>query len=153
MSEPHIIVGNHLRAMPDGQVVLHLSGSGLATVTLRSARTITPRWLGSARPRIVRLGMRRVALRPDAVTTVTFRLSKDHLALLHRMQTIRTTIRLQTDDGVLTRRIDLHSPAFRRRRGRVTHRTTGNPDRSATVAWFGAAVMHGFPDGSTGSPP
>ena len=124
MSAPHIIVGNHLRATPDGEVVLYLSGSGLATVALRSARTITPRWLGSPRPRVVKFGMRRVGLRPDAVTPVTFRLSKDHLALLHRMQTIRTTIRLQTDDGVLTRRINLHSPAFRRRRGRGRVRST-----------------------------
>jgi hypothetical protein len=103
--------------------VLHVSGSGLATVTLRSARTITTRWLGRGRPRVVTFGMRRLALRPDAVETVTLKLSKDHLALLHRMRTIRTTIRLQTDDGVVTRRINLHSPASarvrRRRSGRA----------------------------------
>ena len=117
MSEPaHIVVGSHLRATPDGGVTLHVAGSGLATVTLRSARPITPRWLGSGRPRNVRLGMRRVALSPDAVTTLTFRLSKDHLALLHRMRTMRVTIRLETADGVLTRRIDLHSPACPRTR-------------------------------------
>ncbi|HEX6020347.1 MAG TPA: hypothetical protein VFZ00_00030 [Solirubrobacter sp.] len=116
MSDAHVIIGGHLRATPDGHVALHLSGSGLATVTLRSARTITPRWLGSGRPRIVRFAMRRVALRPDAVTTVTLKLSKEHLALLHRMQTIRVTIRLETDDGVVTRRTNLHAPAVRRAR-------------------------------------
>ena len=55
--------------------------------------------------------MRLVCCDPMPSRGVTFRLSKDHLALLHRMQTIRTTIRLETDDGVVTRRIDLHSPA------------------------------------------
>jgi hypothetical protein len=133
----HIVVGSHLRATPDGDVVLHVAGDGLATVTLRSARPITPRWLGSGRTRNVRLGMRRIALSPDAVTTLTFRLSKDHLALLHRMQTMRVTIRLQTSDGVLTRRCTLHSPAVKRRRGsgRGTH-----PER---------ASLAGGPPGST----
>ena len=87
MNEAHIIVTKHLRASPDGEVVLAVSGSGLATVTLRSARPIAPRWLGRGRPRLVVLGMRRVAMRPDALTTVAFKLSRDHLALLHRMQT------------------------------------------------------------------
>ena len=38
MSQARILVGEHLRATPDGRVVLRLSGSGRATVTLRSAR-------------------------------------------------------------------------------------------------------------------
>jgi hypothetical protein len=66
LSEPHVIVGSHLRATPEGHVVLHLSGSGLATVTLRSARAITTRWLGCGRPRVVRIGMRRVRI-PAAI--------------------------------------------------------------------------------------
>jgi hypothetical protein len=119
MSTSHIVVASHLRATPGGEVVVHVAGSGLATVTLRSARPITPRWLGSGRPRNVRLGMRRVALAPDSVTELTFRLSKDHLALLHRMQTMRVTIRVETAEGVRTRRIDLHSPAYKRSRGRA----------------------------------
>jgi hypothetical protein len=120
MTAPRIITGRHLRATPEGEVVLYVAGSGLATVTLRSARPITLRWLGSGRPRNVRLGMRRVALAPGRVTELTFRLSKDHLALLHRMQTMRVTIRVQTDDGLRTRRIDLHSPARKRARGRAS---------------------------------
>jgi hypothetical protein len=116
MRTARIIASNHLRSTPEGRVTLRLRGSGLATVTLRSARPITPRWLGSGRPRLVALGMRRVALRPDALTTVTFRLRRDHVALLHRMQTMRAVIRVQTDDGVVTRRINLHSPAGRRSR-------------------------------------
>jgi hypothetical protein len=64
--------------------------------------------------------MRRVALAPAGVTELTFRLSKDHLALLHRMRTMRVTIRVQTDDGLRTRRIDLHAPARKRARGRAS---------------------------------
>jgi hypothetical protein len=122
MTPPRIVAGSHLRATPDGEVVLHVAGSGLATVTLRSARPITPRWLAGSRPRNVRLGMRRVALAPGGVTELTFRLSKEHLALLHRMQAMRVTIRVQTDDGLRTRRIDLHAPARKRARGRAPAR-------------------------------
>jgi hypothetical protein len=123
MTAPRIITGRHLRATPEGDVVLSVAGSGLGTVTLRSARPITPRWLAGSRPRNVRLGMRRIALAPGAVTELTFQLSKEHLALLHRMQTMRVTIRVQTDDGLRTRRIDLHAPA---RRART--RTSGSRD-------------------------
>lgn len=128
VSQARIIVGNHLRATPEGRVVLRLSGSGPATVTLRSARPITPRWLGSTRPRVVRLGMSQVDLSPDGVTTVTLRLRSDHLALLHRMQSMRATIALQTHDRLLTRRIDLHSPACRlgRDRGRARSSLRGS---------------------------
>ena len=119
MSEPRLIVGDHLRATPGGRVVLRLTGCGPATVTLRAARPITPRWLGSARPRLVRFGRCDVALRPGAVTTVSLRLSRDNVALLHRMGSVRVTIRVQTPDGHLTRRIDLHSPARKPRRRRA----------------------------------
>ena len=128
MTEPRLILGSHLRATPDGRVVVRASGSGLATVTLRSARTITTRWLGRGRPRVVRFGMQRVGLRPGETTEITFKLSKDHLAMLHRMQTVRATVRLQTDAGVVTRRIDLHSPASPRRR----RRTRGQAERAAS---------------------
>jgi hypothetical protein len=97
MSEPTRIVSrNHLRAAPDGKVDLRVSGCGPAVVTLRSARALGPRWLGGGRPRIV---------------------SREHLALLHRMQTIRTTIRVQTAAGVCKRRVNLHAPGRRRVRG------------------------------------
>ena len=119
MSEPRLIVGDHLRATPDGRVVLRLTGRGMATVTLRAARPITPRWLGSARPRLVRFGRCEVDLRPGDVTTVSLRLSRDHLALLHRMQSVRVAISVQTPDGHITRRIDLHSPL------RTTNRRIG----------------------------
>jgi len=105
-----LIAGNHLRATPDGRVVVRVRGSGPATVTLRSARPIAPRWLSGRRARNVRLGVRRIALERGADTTVTFRLSADDLALLHRMHTMRIAIRLQTAEGARSRRVDLHSP-------------------------------------------
>jgi hypothetical protein len=135
MSDARILVGDHLRATADGRIVLWLSGSGPATVTVRPARPITPRWSGSARSRSVRLGMREVDLRPDAATPVTVQLSRDHLALLRRMQRMRITIRLQTHDRVVTRRIDLHPPAGkprpRRRAGMREPRVSRRPRRPA----------------------
>ena len=112
MSElTRIVSRNHLRAPPDGKVDLRVSGCGPAVVTLRSARSLGSRWLGGGRPRIVRFGSARLSLTCGVVTTVTLRLSREHLALLHRMQTIRTTIRVQTAAGVFKRRVDLHAPA------------------------------------------
>ncbi len=100
----------HVRATPTGEVVIGVRGGGRATVSLRSAWRIPSRWLGGARPRIVRFGQRDVDLRPGTTTDVTFRLSKDHLALLRRMQAVRATIRVQTDDRVRTRWVWLHPP-------------------------------------------
>ena len=54
----------------------------------------------------------------NQLTAVTFRLSKGHLALLHRMQSVRTTIRVQTAAGVSKRRVTLHSPQRQKRRSR-----------------------------------
>jgi hypothetical protein len=114
---PRIISGAPLQATPDGEVALRVSGDGPATVSLRSTWRITPRWLGSGRPRHVRFGTRRVVLRPDTATTISIRLSPAHLALLHRMRTIRVTIRVHTQTGVVTRMVDLHSPGKRAKPG------------------------------------
>jgi hypothetical protein len=119
MSEPTRIVSrNHLRATQDGEIDLRVSGCGPAVVTLRSARGLGPRWLGGGRPRIVRFGSARLLLTCGRVTTVTLPLSREHLALLHRMQTIRTTIRVQTAAGVCKRRVHLHAPGRHRRLSR-----------------------------------
>ena len=130
MNEVRIIVGEHLRTTPDGRLVLRLSGSGPATVTLRSSRPVPPRWLGSARPRPVQFGMRKIDLRPEAVTTVILRLSDDHLALIHRMQSIRATIRVQTREGVRTRRVSLHPPTCRPGGGRSSRACIGARTRA-----------------------
>jgi hypothetical protein len=114
---PHIIAGPHLRATPDGEVWLRVSGDGPATVSLRSTWRIAPRWLGSSRARHVRFGARRIVLQPDTATRTSIRLSREHLALLHRMRTIRATIRVRTETGVVTRMVELHSPAKRARPG------------------------------------
>lgn len=110
-----ILAGPHLRATPDGHVLLRIrGGAGPATVTLSSARPLTPRWLGGVRARVVRLGQRDVPLRRGVVTTVTLQLSKDHVALLRRIRTLRVTIRVATGDHVQRRRTNLHAPARKR---------------------------------------
>lgn len=110
-----ILAGRDLRAAPSGHVVLRIrGGAGPVTVTLSSARPLTPRWLGGVRARVVRLGRSDVTLRPGVVTTVSIQLSKHHVELLHRMRTLRTTIRVASGDHVHRRRINLHPPARRR---------------------------------------
>ncbi|MGF2075610.1 hypothetical protein, partial [Enterococcus casseliflavus] len=73
------------------------------------------------------------------VTTIDVRLTKDHLALLHRMGTLRATIRVATHREVQRRRILLHAPA-----GRRVGAQPGSPPRSRV----GDAPQH-----PVGSPP
>ena len=108
-------LGGHVRAAADGRVVMHVrGGDGPATVTLSAARPIAPRWLGGTRARIVRFGRQELCLNPGAETTINLRLTKHHLALLRRMQTIRATVRIEAGRDSRRRRIVLHAPPKRR---------------------------------------
>ena len=107
---PLVIGDPHLHATADGHVIVRVRGDGPAVVTIRSARPLTSRWLGGTRARLVRLGEQRLSLPSTGTTTIAFALSAEHLALLHRMQTLRTTITVTTAAGVCRRRVYLHPP-------------------------------------------
>jgi hypothetical protein len=116
IAEPHLLVGSHARATPDGSIAFTLRAppGALCSVTLRSARQIPSRWLGRA-PRRVRLGTRTFTMPAAGEATVTIRLSAEHLALLRRMQWLRAVVRATaTDDtGQVTctgRPVILHAP-------------------------------------------
>jgi hypothetical protein len=121
MPAPTVDIGStHLHPTADGRLTIALSGprtgpARAATVTVTSARRIPTRWLGSGHPRIVTLGSAHVVLAPRVTTTATIRLSKERLALLHRMGRLRATVRVasQGNNGrvvTVSRRLDIHAP-------------------------------------------
>jgi acyl-coenzyme A thioesterase PaaI-like protein len=114
------IRSSHLRATADGHVTIELAGpvtgpARAATLALTSARRISTRWLGSGRPRVVTFGAAHVVLEPGTSTSVTIRLSRERLALLRRMRTVRATARVTTEGNhgrtvAVSRRLNLDAP-------------------------------------------
>ena len=113
-----IATGRHLGATADGEVSLTLSGpaGSSGTVTLKSERRISSRWLERGRPRVVTLARRTFALPAAGRAEVVLRLPPQQEALLHRMGSIHAVALVATADTHTARAVTLHAPAGRRRR-------------------------------------
>ena len=136
----NILSGPHLRVSCDGDLALQLRCSGaapagcLAVVSLKSERRISSRWLRRGRSRTVSLARRKLTLPSGKRTTATVRLSRENLALLRRMQTIRAIVRVTASDEAghvttVSKLISLHAPQ-RRPGTRAATARAGAGDRS-----------------------
>src|SRR5689334_19300204 len=78
---PVLRIAPHVRATEAGEIVcvLRATPGARCTVTLRSARRLSSRWLGGP-PRLVRLGVRTLTMPAAGEARVTIRLPADRLA-------------------------------------------------------------------------
>ena len=111
-----ITADRHLGVTAEGEVALTLSGPGgsRGTVTLKSERRISSRWLESGRPRVVTLARRPFTLPAGGRTELVLRLPPKHLALLRRMGSIHAVARVATANSRSAKAVTVHAPARRR---------------------------------------
>jgi hypothetical protein len=114
-----IVTGRHLGATAEGEVSLTLAGPAgcRGTVTLRSERRISSRWLERGRPRVVTLARRAFELPASGRAKVVLHLPPEQEALLHRMGSIHAVARVATPEAHAGKAVTIHAP-HRRRSGR-----------------------------------